>query len=89
MMRTLFVVLALISLSLCIASPFLYVFGKIGDDLFKTLFLIFSISWFIFGGLWMTMKKKKEDEKKKIQPELEAKEKRGIPEEPESDSRNM
>ena len=58
MMHTLFAVLALVSLSLCIASPSLYVFGKIGEDLFKTLFLIFSISWFIFGGLWMTMKKK-------------------------------
>jgi putative Ca2+/H+ antiporter (TMEM165/GDT1 family) len=64
MMHTLFAVLALVSLSLCIASPSLYVFGKIGEDLFKTLFLIFSISWFIFGGLWMTMKKKKEQETK-------------------------
>jgi hypothetical protein len=63
-MRTLFAVLALISLSLCLASPFLYVFGKIGEDTFKTLFLIFSLSWFVFGGLWMTIKKheKKENE---------------------------
>jgi len=63
MMHTLFAVLALISLSLCIASPSLYFFGKIGEDLFKTWFLIFSISWFIFGGLWMTIKKKKGNEK--------------------------
>jgi len=64
MMHTMFAVLALISLFLCIASPSLYFFGKIGEDLFKTLFLIFSISWFIFGGLRMTMKKKKEQETK-------------------------
>jgi len=65
MRHTLYALLALISLSLCIASPFLYFFGKIGEDLFKTLFLIFSISWFIFGGLWLTKIKKEPEYNKK------------------------
>lgn len=64
MWHILFTILALAGLGLCLASPILYFVGKVGEDNFKNLFLIASISWFIFGSLWFTSKKKNREEEK-------------------------
>jgi hypothetical protein len=49
--------LAGISLLCCLASPLLYFWGKIGEKDYKGIFLVASVSWFLFAALLALIKK--------------------------------
>jgi hypothetical protein len=41
--------LALLSLTVCLAAPVLYFLGHITEGSYKTVFLVASIGWFVFA----------------------------------------
>ena len=49
--------LAGISLLCCLISPLLYFWDKIGERDYKGIFLVASVSWFLFAALRALMKK--------------------------------
>jgi hypothetical protein len=46
-----FMGLALISLFVCVAAPFLYFWGQMNESGYKALFLAASLGWFVFSAL--------------------------------------
>ena len=51
-MRRAALVLALLSLAACLAGPFAYFRGSLGEDAMKNLFLLSSVVWFAAAGYW-------------------------------------
>ena len=56
--------LSVASLVICLIVPFLYLWAKIGESQFKSIFLAASMAWFVFAILWNGMKKKPSDQGK-------------------------
>lgn len=57
MKKTVLGAVALMSLILCVAAPFLYFQGKIVEETFKSVFLLASCVWFLFAILWQSREK--------------------------------
>jgi len=49
---------SLLSLALCLISSALFFLGIIGAVVFKAVFLIASIAWFILATIWAEQRKK-------------------------------
>lgn len=45
---------AALSLLACLVAPFLYLGNLIGEAEFKNVLLAASVSWFVFGTLWVS-----------------------------------
>jgi len=58
MKKILFLLLSLLSLLVCLISPFLYFFGRIEEKDHKLIFLLASAGWFVFATLWSSIRKK-------------------------------
>jgi|WetSurMetagenome_2_1015567.scaffolds.fasta_scaffold262182_2 hypothetical protein len=50
--------LSIASLMMCLIVPFLFLWAKIGESQFKSIFLAASVAWFVFAILWNGEKKK-------------------------------
>jgi hypothetical protein len=50
--------IAVMCLICCLASPFLYFWGKVSENNFKWIFLWASALYFIFAVLWASARKK-------------------------------
>jgi len=50
---------ALLSLALCLLSPFFYFWGKISEKSYKWAFLVASFFWFFFSAFWTSADKKR------------------------------
>lgn len=51
-MRRAALVLALISLAVCLTAPVAYFRGSLGEGAMKSLFLLSSVVWFAAAGFW-------------------------------------
>jgi len=58
MKKILFLLLSLLSLLICLISPFLYFFGRIEEGDYKWIFLLSSVGWFVFATLWASVRNK-------------------------------
>jgi hypothetical protein len=58
MRKTILTSLAGISLLCCLASPFFYFFGKLSEKNYRWIFLLASISWFLFAALRVSVRKR-------------------------------
>jgi hypothetical protein len=58
MKKIIFLSLSLMSLLVCLISPFLYFFGRIEERNYKWIFLLASVGWFVFATLWSSIRKK-------------------------------
>lgn len=56
--------IALFSLMLCLAAPYLYFLGRMSERGYKLLFLLASIAWFLFSVLRMLYIRKMYKKKK-------------------------
>ncbi len=52
MLKILSRLLSLASLAACLFSSILYFLAKLQVGDFKLIFLVASVSWFVFAGLW-------------------------------------
>jgi len=58
MKKIFFLLLSLLSLLLCLISPFFYFFGRIEEGDYKWIFLLSSLGWFVFATLWASVRNK-------------------------------
>jgi len=58
MLKFLWGFLSLASLAICLLSALWYFLGKIQVFSYKLVFLVASLSWFIFATLWAKHRKK-------------------------------
>jgi hypothetical protein len=56
--KLLFAALSLTSLIFCLVAPVLYFFQKISNESYKLIFLIASVSWFVFAIAWSAQRNK-------------------------------
>jgi len=59
--RTLAGSLALLNLGICLAAAVFYFLGRISPGTYRTTFLLSSIAWFVFAGLWSASRDRKPD----------------------------
>jgi hypothetical protein len=55
-MRIICGILAVLSLAVCTAIPFVHLWGEVGVDEYKSVLLAGSVGWFVFATLWATRK---------------------------------
>ena len=53
-----FLGVAVVSLLLCLAAPFLYFSGRMSEGGYKSLFLAASVGWFVFSVVRLSIRKK-------------------------------
>jgi uncharacterized membrane protein (GlpM family) len=58
MRKTILSSLAGISLLCCLASPLFYFLGKLSEKNYRWIFLLASISWFLFATLRISLRKR-------------------------------
>jgi uncharacterized membrane protein (GlpM family) len=58
MKKTLFGLLACLSLLACLLSAWLSFVGRITDAAYKKDFLLASLCWFVFATVWASSRKK-------------------------------
>ncbi len=58
MVSRIFLGMAVLSLFLCLAAPFLYFSGRMSEAGYKSLFLAASVGWFVFSVARLSIRKK-------------------------------
>ncbi|MGB2763823.1 MAG: hypothetical protein WBC20_05360 [Candidatus Aminicenantaceae bacterium] len=58
------IILSVAFLAACLFFPTLHFLGKLKIQLFKTLFFLASLGWFICASLWFWIPRKLRDKKK-------------------------
>jgi hypothetical protein len=58
MPKTVYAVLALLSLSLCLVSAVLHFLGHLPNETYKVVFLAASAGWFVLATLWAWKRKR-------------------------------
>ena len=58
MVSRIFLSMAVLSLLLCLAAPFLYFSGRMSEGGYKSLFLAASMGWFVFSLVRLSIKRK-------------------------------
>jgi hypothetical protein len=58
MISSIFLGMAVLSLLLCLAAPFLYFSGRLSSGEYRSLFLAASVGWFVFSVARLSIRKK-------------------------------